>query len=49
MLNWSSRKKLTRFVDAPAFAKGVETVYENVDTRSANVDVGGPSISMPTL
>ena len=43
------QKKLTRFVDAPTFAKGVETVYENVDTRSANVDVGAPSISMPTL
>ncbi len=43
------QKKLTRFVDAPAYAAGVETVYENVDTRSANVDVGEPSISMPTL
>lgn len=43
------QKKLTRFVDAPAFSKGVETVYENVDTRSANVDVGAPSVSMPTL
>ncbi|MCD6259754.1 MAG: replicative DNA helicase [Helicobacteraceae bacterium] len=43
------QKKLTRFVDAPSFAKGVETVYENVDTRSANVDVGESSVSMPTL
>jgi len=43
------QKKLTRFVDAPAFAQGVETVYENVDTSSANIDVGQPSISMPTL
>ncbi|MDA7816984.1 replicative DNA helicase [Sulfurimonas sp.] len=43
------QKKLTRFVDAPAFAKGVETVYENVDTRSANVDMGEPSISIPTI
>ncbi len=43
------QKKLTRFVDAPSFAKGVETVYENVDTRSANIDVGEPAVSMPTL
>ena len=43
------QKKLTRFVDAPAFSAGVETVYENVDTSSANIDVGEPSISMPTL
>ena len=42
------QKKLTRFVDAPAYSAGVETVYENVDTSSANIDVG-PSISMPTL
>ncbi len=43
------QKKLTRFVDAPSFARGVETVYENVDTRSANIDVGEPTVSMPTL
>ena len=43
------QKKLTRFVDAPAFSKGVETVYENVDTRSAQVDIPEPSVSMPTL
>ena len=43
------QKKLTRFVPAPAFSAGVETVYENVDTRSAQVDMGEPSISMPTL
>ena len=43
------QKKLTRFVDAPAFNKGIETVYENVDTRSANIDVGAPSISIPTI
>jgi len=44
------QKKLTRFVDAPAYAAGVETVYENVDTRSANVDVGqNDSVSMPAL
>ena len=43
------QKKLTRFVDAPAFAKGVETVYENVDTSSANIDVGEPIVSMPAI
>ena len=43
------QKKLTRFVDVPAFAKGVETVYENVDTRSANVNVGNDTVSMPPL
>ncbi len=43
------QKKLTRFVDAPAFSAGVETVYENVDTRSASIDVGPPQIDMPQL
>jgi replicative DNA helicase len=44
------QKKLTRFVDAPSYAAGVETVYENVDTRSANIDVGqNDSVSMPPL
>ena len=43
------QKKLTRFVDAPSYARGVETVYENVDTRSADMDMGEPSFSMPTL
>jgi len=43
------QKKLTRFVDAPAYSAGVETVYENVDTKSANIDMGESSISMPTL
>ena len=43
------QKKLTRFVDAPAFSAGVETVYENIDTSSANIDTGAPSVSMPTL
>lgn len=41
------QKKLTRFVDAPAYNTGVETVYENIDTRSANMDI--PSVDMPTL
>ncbi len=43
------QKKLTRFVDMPSYSHGVETVYENVDTRSANIDIGEPSFSMPTL
>ena len=43
------QKKLTRFVDAPAYSAGVETIYENVDTSSANMDVGEPSISIPTI
>ncbi len=34
------QKKLTRFVDAPAYSAGVETVYENIDTRSASIDIG---------
>ncbi|HIP55021.1 MAG TPA: replicative DNA helicase [Sulfurimonas autotrophica] len=33
------QKKFTRFVDAPGFAQGVETVYENVDTKSANIEM----------
>jgi len=41
------QKKLTRFVDAPAFNSGVETVYENIDTSSANMDI--PLVDMPTL
>jgi len=43
------QKKLTRFVDAPSYSAGVETVYENVDTRSAQIDIAEPSVSMPTL
>ncbi|QOY54974.1 replicative DNA helicase [Candidatus Sulfurimonas marisnigri] len=43
------QKKLTRFVDAQPFAKGVETVYENVDTRSANINVANDMVSMPPL
>ena len=41
------QKKLTRFVDAPTFNAGVETVYENIDTSSASMDV--PIVDMPTL
>jgi replicative DNA helicase len=44
------QKKLTRFVDAPSFSKAIETVYENIDTKSANIDIGNnDSISMPPL
>jgi len=43
------QKKLTRFVDAPSFAQGVETVYENVDTSSASIDTGTPNIEMPSI
>ncbi len=43
------QKKLTRFVDAQKFSAGVETVYENIDTRSAHIDMGESSFSMPTL
>ena len=41
------QKKLTRFVDAPAYSAGVETVYENIDTSSAQMNV--PNIDMPKL
>ena len=41
------QKRLTRFIDAPVYG-GTEIVYENIDTKSANVDVG-ESISMPTI
>ena len=44
------QKKLTRFVDTPSFSKAVETVYENIDTKSATMDVGqNDTISMPPL
>jgi len=41
------QKKLTRFVDAPSYAAGVETVFESVDTRSATMDI--PQIDIPTI
>ena len=43
------QKKLTRFVDAPSGHRGIETVYENIDTRSAKVDFGNDSVSMTVL
>jgi replicative DNA helicase len=42
-------KKLTRFVDATPHFRSVETVFENVDTRSANIGFGNDTISMPPL
>ncbi len=41
------QKKLTRFVDTPSFASAVETVYENVDTSSAQVNL--PNVEMPAI
>lgn len=41
------QKKLTRFVEAQP--KAIETTYEHIDTRSANIDMGESSIAMPTL
>jgi replicative DNA helicase len=41
------QKKFTRFVDAPTYG-GTEIVYENIDTKSANMDMGD-NISMPTI
>ena len=41
------QKKLTRFIDRPSFSAGIETVYENIDTSSAQMDV--PIADMPTL
>ncbi len=40
------QKKLTRFVDMPAYA-ATEIVYEQVDTKSAEMDIG--NVSMPPI
>ena len=42
------QKKLTRFVDAPSYSAGVETVFENVDAKSATIDIPD-NIDMPTV
>ena len=42
------QKKLTRFVDVQKSAPPIEVVYENIDQKSATIDVG-ENISMPTL
>ena len=41
------QKKLTRFIDA--VPKAIETTYEHIDTRSANIDIGNDTVSMPAL
>jgi len=43
------QKKLTRFVDAPKYSEGIETVYENTDTTSASMGVPEASLNMPVL
>ncbi|WP_345986122.1 replicative DNA helicase [Sulfurimonas sp. HSL-1656] len=40
------QKRLTRFIDMPTY-NATEIVYENVDTSSAQMDVG--TVSMPTI
>lgn len=40
------QKKLTRFIEFPTY-HATEITYENVDTSSANIDVG--TVSMPTI
>jgi replicative DNA helicase len=42
------QKKLTRFVDGPAFG-GVEISYENVQNTDARMEVSNESISFPTI
>ena len=41
------QKKLTRFIDAPVYG-GMEITYENVDTKSANINMG-ENVSMPMI
>ncbi|MDD3476288.1 MAG: replicative DNA helicase [Sulfurimonas sp.] len=43
------QKKLTKFIDSNNYPKPIETVYENVDTRSAHVSISNDTISMPSL
>jgi len=42
------QKKLTRFVDAPAFG-GVEISFENVQATEAQMDIGNESVSLPPI
>ncbi|MEA1916916.1 MAG: replicative DNA helicase [Campylobacterota bacterium] len=42
------QKKFTRFVDKPTHS-GIEIIYENVDTTSAQMDMGDATMSMPTI
>ncbi len=41
------QKKLTRFIEVSP--RAVETVYKNVDTKSANIDMGETTVSMPVV
>ncbi|MEA1892835.1 MAG: replicative DNA helicase [Campylobacterota bacterium] len=41
------QKKLTRFVDV--VPKAIETTYEHIDTKSANIDIGNDNISMTPI
>ena len=43
------QKKLTKFIDSHNHIKSIETVYENVDTRSAHISISNDTISMPPL
>lgn len=43
------QKKLTRFVDMPAHGRPIEMVYENIDTKSANISFANDSVSMTPL
>jgi replicative DNA helicase len=43
------QKKLTRFVDATPYSKAIETIYENVDTRTANMVTSNDMVAMPHL
>ncbi len=42
------QKKFTRFVDKPAFG-GMQIVYENVDMKSASMNIDAPTVSMPII
>ena len=43
------QKKLTRFVDANKNAPPIEIVYENVDQKSANIDIPNDKIDIPIV
>jgi replicative DNA helicase len=42
------QKKFTRFIDKPAFG-GMQIVYENVDMKSASMNIDTPTVSMPII
>lgn len=43
------QKKLTRFIDMPTHGRPIEMVYENIDTKSANISFANDSVSMTPL